>query len=66
MEGASVAQVCFDYGCPFAAERVISDRADDSAHQDFAHFVRHVAAGYAHHIVRALCDADAGRPPAAP
>ena len=32
MEGAAVAQVCHDYGLPFAAMRTISDRADDSAH----------------------------------
>ncbi|MEY3992834.1 MAG: 5-methylthioadenosine/S-adenosylhomocysteine nucleosidase, partial [Pseudomonadota bacterium] len=32
MEGAAVAQVCFDYGVPFAALRTISDRADDDAH----------------------------------
>ncbi|MBS0467929.1 MAG: 5'-methylthioadenosine/adenosylhomocysteine nucleosidase, partial [Proteobacteria bacterium] len=34
MEGAAVAQVCRDYGLPFAAVRTISDRADDSAHVD--------------------------------
>ena len=51
MEGAAVAQVCRDYGLPFAAVRTISDRADDSAHVDFAHFVRHVASRYADHIV---------------
>ena len=34
MEGAAVAQVCFDYGVPFAAVRTISDRADDSATHD--------------------------------
>lgn len=52
MEGAAVAQVCRDYGLPFAAVRTISDRADDSAHVDFAHFVRHVASRYADGIVR--------------
>jgi hypothetical protein len=31
MEGAAVAQVCHDYGVPFAAVRTISDRADDAA-----------------------------------
>ena len=43
MEGAAVAQVCDDYGLPFAAVRSISDRADDSAHVDFNQFVREVA-----------------------
>lgn len=52
MEGAAVAQVCHDYGLPFAAVRTISDRADDGAHVDFPHFVRHVASRYADHIIR--------------
>jgi len=51
MEGAAVAQVCADYGIPFAAVRTISDRADDTAHVDFAQFVTQVASVYAHKIV---------------
>ena len=47
MEGAAVAQVCHDYGIPFAAVRTISDRADDQAHLDFAKFVAEVASRYA-------------------
>ncbi|MFZ4288409.1 5'-methylthioadenosine/adenosylhomocysteine nucleosidase [Variovorax sp. HJSM1_2] len=47
MEGAAVAQVCHDYGVPFAAVRTISDRADDDAHVDFMQFVRTVAGPYA-------------------
>jgi adenosylhomocysteine nucleosidase len=47
MEGAAVAQVCHDYGVPFAAVRTISDRADDDAHVDFTQFVRTVAGPYA-------------------
>ena len=43
MEGAAVAQVCHDYGIPFAALRTISDRADDGAHGDFSRFVQRVA-----------------------
>lgn len=54
MEGAAVAQVCADYGVPFAAVRTISDRADDAAHQDFPVFVRDVASLYAERIVRAF------------
>lgn len=46
MEGAAVAQVCFDYGVPFAALRTISDRADDDAHTDFGRFVTEVASHY--------------------
>ena len=46
MEGAAVAQVCADYGVPFAALRTISDRADDDAHADFSRFIRTVASRY--------------------
>ena len=46
MEGAAVAQVCADYGVPFAALRTISDRADDDAHADFSRFIRQVASHY--------------------
>ena len=54
MEGAAVAQVCADYRVPFAAVRTISDRADDTAHVDFAQFVNDVAAVYARRIVTEL------------
>lgn len=54
MEGAAVAQVCLDYGVPFAAVRTISDRADDSAHVDFPRFVEEVASRYAHAIMERL------------
>ncbi len=54
MEGAAVAQVCHDYGVPFAAVRTISDRADDSAHVDFPRFVQTVASHYAERIVLAF------------
>ncbi len=57
MEGAAVAQVCRDYGLPFAAVRTISDRADDSAHVDFAHFVQNVASRYADGIVHRFLQA---------
>jgi adenosylhomocysteine nucleosidase len=51
MEGAAVAQVCHDYGVPFAAVRTISDRADDEAHADFQRFIRDVASRYSLAIV---------------
>jgi len=51
MEGAAVAQVCHDFGVPFAAVRTISDRADDSAHVDFGRFVADVAARYSAQVV---------------
>jgi adenosylhomocysteine nucleosidase len=53
MEGAAVAQVCHDFGRPFAVVRTISDRADDAAHGDFQRFVCDVAAPYSRDIVRA-------------
>ncbi|QXL83820.1 5'-methylthioadenosine/adenosylhomocysteine nucleosidase [Comamonas sp. NLF-1-9] len=60
MEGAAVAQVCADYGAPFAALRTISDRADDSAPVDFSRFVREVASRHTERIInvfaRSLAD----------
>lgn len=53
MEGAAVAQVCHDYGVPFAAVRTISDRADDEAHGDFTRFVSAVASRYSLALVSA-------------
>jgi len=62
MEGAAVAQVCHDFGRPFAVVRTVSDRADDAAHGDFARFVATVAAPYSRDIVRAtLAAVEAGR-----
>ena len=53
MEGAAVAQVCHDYGVPFAALRTISDRADDAAHVDFTRFIEKVASRYSAGILEA-------------
>ena len=53
MEGAAIAQVCADFGRPFAVLRTISDRADDSAHMDFGRFLREVASEYSRDIVLA-------------
>jgi len=53
MEGAAVAQVCADWGCPLAVVRTISDRADDDAHRDFVGFVSDVASRYSAHIALA-------------
>ncbi|HEY8051170.1 MAG TPA: 5'-methylthioadenosine/adenosylhomocysteine nucleosidase [Ramlibacter sp.] len=54
MEGAAIAQVCRDFGVPFAAVRTISDRADDAAHGDFVSFIREVASRHSAAIVAAL------------
>ena len=54
MEGAAFAQVCRDYGVPFAAVRTISDRADDAAHGDFLRFIEEVASRHSAAIVKAF------------
>ncbi len=54
MEGAAIAQVCHDYGLPFAAVRTISDRADDAAHVDFLRFLREVASRYSAAIIGSM------------
>jgi adenosylhomocysteine nucleosidase len=52
MEGAAVAQVCHEWGVPFAAIRTISDRADDTASVDFAQFIAEVDSRYSVAILR--------------
>ena len=52
MEGAAVAQVCYEYGIPFSVIRTISDTADHHAAFDFPSFIRHVASRYSLEIVK--------------
>ena len=47
MEGAAVAQVCYEYGMPFSIFRTISDKANDNAHIDFPAFAKEIASKYA-------------------
>ncbi|NLA51233.1 MAG: 5'-methylthioadenosine/adenosylhomocysteine nucleosidase [Alcaligenaceae bacterium] len=54
MEGAAVAQVCYEYEIPFAIFRIISDRADSQASMDFNDFLSEVAPNYASPILRRL------------
>jgi len=61
MEGAAVAQVCADFGLPYAVLRVISDRADDTAHHDFLRFTREVASVLTRLIVGAALTLPARR-----
>ena len=56
MEGAALAQVCHDFGVPFAVIRTISDRADDAAHVDFQRFVLEVASRYSLAVVKAVLE----------
>jgi len=51
MEGAAVAQVCFEFGIPFAVMRTISDNANEASPVDFMRFIDRVAARYAFGIL---------------
>jgi len=52
MEGAAVAQVCFEYNKPFSIVRTISDNANNNAHIDFPKFAREIASNYALGILK--------------
>lgn len=52
MEGAAVAQICYEYDTPFAILRTISDSADDHASFDFSAFLKLVATKYSAGILR--------------
>lgn len=52
MEGASVAQVCFEYSMPFSIIRIISDKANDNANIDFSKFSNSIASNYALGILK--------------
>ena len=52
MEGAAVAQVCYEYGIPFTILRTISDTADEKSHIDFPAFIEKVSNKYSIEIVK--------------
>jgi len=52
MEGAAVAQVCFEYDMPFSIIRIISDKANDNATIDFSKFANSIASNYALGILK--------------
>jgi adenosylhomocysteine nucleosidase len=58
MEGAAIAQVCFEFGVPFAVIRTISDGANEDSPLDFMHFIDRVASRYAFGIVKRFCGAE--------
>lgn len=60
MEGAAVAQVCFELGVPFTVMRTISDNANEEAAVDFMRFVQTVASPYALTVIQQLCQSLAG------
>ncbi|MGI4842824.1 MAG: 5'-methylthioadenosine/adenosylhomocysteine nucleosidase [Janthinobacterium lividum] len=62
MEGAAVAQVCYELGVPCAVIRTVSDNANENAATDFMRFVKSVAAQYAFHITRRVCRDLAAKP----
>ena len=54
MEGAAVAQVCFEHKVPFTIIRTISDAADEKSHIDFPKFIEEVSSKYSVCIIRQL------------
>jgi adenosylhomocysteine nucleosidase len=56
MEGAAVAQICYEYDIPFTIFRTISDTADEKAHIDFPKFIAKISNRYAVEIVKNIFD----------
>lgn len=54
MEGAAVAQVCFEYGIPYVVIRTISDKANDNSVIDFNEFVSQVASRFGVEIIKKM------------
>jgi len=52
MEGAAVAQVCYENRLPFTVIRLISDAANELSHTDFPAFVTSVAGPYSAALMR--------------
>jgi len=55
MEGAAVAQVCYEYNVPFSIIRIISDKANANAHIDFPKFAKEIAGQYTLEILKNYC-----------
>lgn len=54
MEGAAVAQVCYEFNVPFVVIRTISDDADDHSTVNFRRFIEHVGKIYSKKIIEAM------------
>lgn len=54
MEGAAVAQVCFEYDIPFVIIRTISDAANENSVIDFNEFISQVASKFGLEIIKKL------------
>ncbi len=52
MEGAAVAQACFELNKPFIVIRTISDNADHGAPIDFPQFIHSIARHYSCGIIK--------------
>lgn len=56
MEGAAVAQVCFEYNVPFVIIRTISDNSNNNSHLDFPKFAKEIASEYALGVIQYYFD----------
>lgn len=54
MEGAAVAQVCYEFDIPCTIIRTISDSANNEAHIDFPKFINEISSKYSMGILKAL------------
>ncbi|AWH85924.1 5'-methylthioadenosine/adenosylhomocysteine nucleosidase [Flavobacterium album] len=54
MEGAAVAQVCYEHKIPFTVIRTISDTADEKSHVDFPKFIQKVSSQYSVLVIEHL------------
>jgi len=54
MEGASVAQVCYEYDIPFVVIRIISDESNTQSVIDFPDFILHVSSKYSAEIIKQM------------
>lgn len=52
MEGAAVAQVCYEFGISFTIIRTISDQADDHSTIDFQSFIEKISNVYSIEIIK--------------
>lgn len=52
MEGAAVAQVCYEYTIPFAIVRIISDESNEHSPIDFPDFIVSVSSKYSQEIIK--------------
>lgn len=66
MEGAAVAQVCYEHGARFGVIRAISDSADHEAADDFWRSLPRFAAAYTHGVARRLIEARTAATPTTP